>query len=101
MLKRSGAIVSALSALSTLAWASPSSARMRRCSTSARAIGFANGRSGRRNSNPAHGRCAGVVDDEAALLGAFGADGLRAGGRLGKPAARHHVEVDAGGADHQ
>src|SRR6516225_7285923 len=51
MLKRSGAKVSASSAVSTLAWASASSASIRRCSTSARAIGLENGRSGRRNSN--------------------------------------------------
>src|SRR5215831_17664033 len=51
MLNCSGAKVSASSAVSTLAWASPSSASIRRCSTNARAIGLENGRSGRRNSN--------------------------------------------------
>src|SRR5262249_27800027 len=51
MLNCSGAKVSASSAVSTLAWASASSASIRRCSTSARAIGLENGRSGRRNSN--------------------------------------------------
>ncbi len=49
----------------------------------------------------AHGRRAGVVDDEAALLGALGVAALRAGGRLGKPAACDHVEVNSGRADDQ
>jgi signal transduction histidine kinase len=41
----------------------------------------------------------GVVDDEATLLGALGVAALRAGGRLGKPAACDHVEVNSGRAD--
>src|SRR6202166_3643244 len=53
MLKRSGASVSASSAVSTRAWASASSARIRRCSISARAIGLENRRSGRRKSDRA------------------------------------------------
>ena len=51
MLKRSGAKVSASSAVSTRACASASSASERRCSISARAIGLLNGRSGSRSSN--------------------------------------------------
>src|SRR5262249_56729746 len=49
----------------------------------------------------ANGGRPGVVDDEAALFGALGVAALRAGGRLGKPAARDHVEVNSGRADDQ
>ena len=49
-MKRSGAIDSASSAVSTRSLASASSARLRRCSISARASGLTNGRSGSRSS---------------------------------------------------
>ena len=49
-MKRSGAIESASSAISTFGFASASSARMRRCSISARASGLTNTRSGSLNS---------------------------------------------------
>src|SRR5262249_31360572 len=49
----------------------------------------------------ANGRRPGVVDDEAPLFGALGVAALCARGRLRKPAACDHIEVNSGRADDQ